>query len=336
MGEKSLIFQLIPYWGDEEKEAVMKVLEGDFINEHKRVREFEEEFAKSVGAKYCVACTSGSMALYMALQAVPSAFPSGVPTKVPTYMGIFIAHALKQVDIIPSFVDVNTLGLSDEVRNVFYVHANGRVHSDVNITLEDCCQAVSHHTKGAISAYSFAPTKHLTTFGQGGMVATDDFDVYEVLCGVKDHGRTERAHMKPVKDEFTKWGTNLKMTEAQGAFGLVQLKHLPSRLKRFEEIYDLYKEELSNTVGFLPTKPSWQVDIMTPKPKELIEHLRKHQILSGRVHKPTHLHPEFNDGRTRLPSSEEMYSYGVFLPSTTNLTDENVMDVCHEIKGFLK
>lgn len=323
---------LTPYYDEEEINAVQDVLNYDYLNEGQRVREFEKEFARFVQAKYCVMTTSGSMALYMGLLAKKNTIPSTLPNKVPSYMGIFVAHALKQVGVYPEIIDTNEFGLSDITEKVFYVHANGRVGyalNDLPIEIEDCCQAISIHTDKAISCYSFAPTKHMTTGGQGGAVCTDDKKVYERLAGIKDHGRTERAEGKPVKDEFTKWGTNMKVTELQAGFGLAQLKKLPDRLARFNEIYKIYKDELPTIP--LADPPAWQVDIMVKNPNKVIEHLKKNGVMANRLHKPIHMQPEFNKKGEYL-SSEDLYKHGLFLPSTTNLTDEQVLSICALVK----
>ena len=62
--------QFIPYWDESEKKAVAKILDRDYLNEYKTVREFEKKFSEFVGAKYCITCTSGTTALYLALKSV--------------------------------------------------------------------------------------------------------------------------------------------------------------------------------------------------------------------------------------------------------------------------
>lgn len=330
---------IYPYYGEEEQKEIQEVFESGYLNENKKVREFETEFAKFVGSRYCVMTTSGSMALYQALESMKPTIPSTIPTKVPTYMGIFVAHALKQVGINPTILDVASNGLADDVDDVFYVHANGRVAYDTRIKIEDCCQAIQHHSRNAISCYSFASTKHITTGGQGGAVCCDDKEVYENLIAMKDHGRTERAYLKPVTDNFTKWGTNMKVTEFQAAFGLAQLRKLPERLKRFKEIYKIYCDELWQVAGMgfqLSKDPSWQSDIYpeTKEPDKLIEYLKKNNVHASRVHKPIHLQPEFNSDKDELVISKEIYDRGIFLPSTTNLTDNAILRVCELIKKY--
>ena len=65
----------------------------------------------------------------------------------------------------------------------FVVHSNGRLGSTQ--LLEDCAQAISHHTKNSISCYSFASTKHITTSGQGGAICCDDKKMFDILESTK-------------------------------------------------------------------------------------------------------------------------------------------------------
>ncbi|MCH7966474.1 MAG: DegT/DnrJ/EryC1/StrS family aminotransferase [Thaumarchaeota archaeon] len=321
-----MIPQMVPYWDNKEKEAMQDVLNGDFINEHKRVREFEKLFAKYVCSKYCVLVTSGSVALYMAL--LVHKIESIDKMKIPSYQGIFVAHALKQVNKIPVIIDTDENGLLPYAEpDSIQVFSNGRLGSSGII--EDTSQATFYHTKDRISCYSFAPTKHLT-MGQGGAICCDDYSIFEELTRIKDHGRTDRLHLKTPKDEFDSWGTNFKVTEFQASFGLEQLKKLPKRYERLHEIYKIYQDELNSKVKFLEQEPKWFIDIYVENPQELIDHLKKHDIIAKRVHKPIHLQPEFSEQQS-LPNSEYIYNHGVFLPSTTNLTDNQVVDICRAI-----
>ena len=200
--------------------------------------------------------------------------------------------------------------------------------------MEDNSQATFHHTKNSVSCYSFAPTKHLT-MGQGGAICTDDFDMYEKLTKVKDHGRSDRYISESApKDIFTEWGTNFKVTEFQASFGLEQLKKLPKRYDRLHEIYNIYHDELaSDKIEFLEQEPKWFIDIYVKNPDKLIAHLKKNSITSKRVHKPIHMQPEFgNKIIGKYTNSEEIYNRGMFLPSTTNLDDESILEVCRTIK----
>ena len=179
--------QFIPYWDESEKKAVAKVLDRDYLNEYKTVREFEKKFSEFVGAKYCITCTSGTTALYLALKSV---YEKNIPKKIniPDYAGIFVGNACIQAGISPALRDVSKNGsLVSSEKPKFVVHSNGRLGSTQ--ILEDCAQAISHHTKNSISCYSFASTKHITTSGQGGAICCDDKKTFDILSRLKDLGR---------------------------------------------------------------------------------------------------------------------------------------------------
>ena len=330
-----MIPQFIPYWGEEEKKAMMDVMDSGFINEGKVVRRFEKEFARYVGAKYCTLVTSGSIALYMALIAVQERVMDIWNPTIPTYQGIFIAHALKQCDYTPILYDVDEIGTLPKLsKNVFpiQVHSNGRIGSSTLI--EDCCQATFHHTYETVSCYSFAPTKHMT-MGQGGAICCDSKDIFEELTKIKDHGRTDRLEGNPPKDVFKFWGTNFKMTDFQAGFGLEQLKKLPKRYDRLHEIYSIYKDELTTLpIDFMEEEPKWFIDIYVDSPDSLIEHMGKDEIIAKRLHKPVHMQPEFESDNETCPIAEGLYRTGVFLPSSTNLDDASILTVCDSIKEF--
>lgn len=335
--ESKRISQFEPYWDDTEKQAVMQVMQSGYLNEHKTVREFERRFAEFVGARYCVTVTSGTISLYVAIKAAEMVYGRQDDyCVVPDYAGIFAANAAKQVGMIPILSDVTKNGsMVQNGKQSIIVHSNGRLGKPLKI--EDSCQAISHHTKGAVSCYSFASTKHLTTFGQGGAVCCDDDELFDRLTRIKDHGRNDRQKLKPMSDNFESWGTNFKFTEAQAAFGLAQLAKLRWRLDRLDKMYGIVRDVLDKVedVAFLEGKPTWYLDILVPDPQKVIDGLAKNNIQARRFYKPLHRQPLYQR-EGKFPNSDYLYDHGLWLPSTTNLTDEDVIHVCEKINEVIK
>ena len=333
--KSKFIPQFIPYWDKAEIKAVEKVLDSDYLNEHKTVRKFETEFAKFVGARYCVTCTSGTTALYLGLKTVleKTKFKK---INIPDYAGIFVGNVSIQAGLEPKIVDVGISGCIDKPRkNQYIVHSNGRIVS--NSILEDCCQAITHHSKNSISSYSFASTKHLTTGGQGGAICCDDRETFDILTRLKDHGRTDRQDLKPMGDYYPFWGMNSKFTEIQAAFGLAQLKKLPQRLNRLQKMYQIIAEELSNidSIKFLDIDPKWYLDILVPEPEKIKSKLQKRGIQVRRFYRPVHKQPVFKKmvkKENSFPNSNYLYDHGLWLPSTTNLSDNDIMFICENIR----
>ena len=224
--------------------------------------------------------------------------------------------------------------MNDSMEHRFVVHSNGRMGDTWMI--EDCAQAISYHTKNRISCYSFASTKHLTTSGQGGAICCDDKETFDVLTRLKDHGRNDRQKLKPMSDYFEFWGTNSKFTEIQAAFGLAQLSKLQNRLQRLGEMYKIIYDELKNLnwIEFLPEPPMWYLDILVPDPQKIIDHLKKFNIQARRFYKPLHDQPLYKTAGKKFENTNYLYAHGIWLPSTTNLTDKQIMFIVETIKKF--
>lgn len=354
--------QFVPYWGRGEIDAVARVLsESDYLNEHETVREFEREFAKFVGARHCAAVTSGTAALYCASCV---AFPEsdsgrreqgGVPgpapeapgrgrVLVPSHDGIFAFNAAVASGARPVVCDVDGRGLlsepdglGEEGAQSIVVHANGRISGGVR-AVEDCAQAIDHHTPGRISTYSFASTKHLTTGGQGGAVCCDDDEAFDRIVRIKDHGRNDRQSLRPMSDNYDEWGVNFKLTEMQAAFGLAQLRSLPGRMRRFREMYRMYRDLLGGTVGFGDGEPRWYADIFTPRAARIRDALRAGGIHCRAYPRPLHLqgvaarHAHSAAGGA-FAGAERRHREGLYLPSTTNMSDGDVHRVADAVKS---
>lgn len=334
MQTHKIIPQFVPYWDEREKRAVLDILDGDMLLEHKVTRKFEEEFARFVGAKYCVTCTSGTMALWLASMAIKElGFIDDKYTllniAIPDLHSIFLYNALK-------LTGVKTIKVKDHDVDVdIPIHVNGRYYDTEHSLIEDSCQAIDTHTKYRLSCYSFASSKHLTTLGQGGAVCCDVEEEYEMLVSLKDHGRTDRAKLKPMSDTFNRFGINLKFTEAQAAFGLVQLSKLPKRLERLNEMYKVYRDLLPEEITMLDEAPKWYIDIYLKDRKTrdyLHERLKEYGIGSRIYNKPLHRQPFLNYPDNAYPNACYYADHGLFLPSTTNLDDEDIKYICQTVK----
>ena len=337
--------QFVPYWGEAEAEAVSRVVtESDYLNEHETVREFEREFARLVGARHCAAVTSGTAALYCA---VCAAFPEGGAGRgdalVPSHDGIFAFNAAMAAGARPVVCDVDGHGLlagpaerMEGGARPIVVHANGRVSNRVGL-IEDCAQAIDHHTPGKISTYSFASTKHITTGGQGGAVCCDDPDVFDRIVRTKDHGRSDRQSLRPMSDNYDEWGFNFKLTEMQAAFGLAQLRALPSRMRRLSAMCRMYRDLLGRAVAFDDIEPRWYVDAFTPHAGRVRDELRRGGIHCRAYPRPLHLQKvaagrAYSGAAGAFAGAEKRHAEGLYLPSTTSLTDDDVHLVAGEVK----
>jgi len=232
-----------PLLGRAEEEAVLNVIRSGQIAQGKQVEVFEKRFAEVCGVEEAIAVSSGTAALHLALLA----HGVGVGDEVITTPFSFAATAnvILLVGATPVFVDIDPLtytldpalveeALSSRTKAIMPVHLYGhpcnmqplmalaKKHSLAII--EDACQAhaamIAEQPVGSfgVGCFSFYATKNITT-GEGGMVTTNDSTLAERIRMMRSHGQRERYRQVIM-------GHNLRMTDMQGALGVVQVAKL--------------------------------------------------------------------------------------------------------------
>lgn len=232
-----------PQLGPEEEAAVLEVMRSGALAQGARVRAFEEAFAAAVGARYAVATSNGTTALYLALVAHGIGAGDEVITSPLTF--IASANAIAQTGARPVFADVDdSLNLdpraaaeliTPRTKAIMPVHLHGNpcdmaalvelARSRGLVLLQDACQAVGAEVDGVplgvfgTAAYSLYATKNITT-GEGGMVVTNDPAVAGTVASLRHQAYSDRPY---VHDRI---GYNYRLTEIAAAIGLVQLSRL--------------------------------------------------------------------------------------------------------------
>lgn len=314
-----------PHWDSNETDAVYKALQQSMLNEGKYVREFEEKFAEFTHARYCVLVPNGAIALFMAIKVWLGKESQG-RIAVPDYYGIFAANAIRMLGKNVAIIDLNNRFTTDLLSQTVPVHINGRKANAVEI--EDSCQAIHHHTPGALSCHSFHPSKLITCGGIGGAICCDNLEQYLQLSALKDHGRAERAQGLPISDKHQGIGLNFKMSDINAAFGIEQLKKLPARLHRLRASYQIYQEILGDKVDWILGAPSWRVDCLVQSPDMLIQSLAKEGFTAKRFYLPVHRQPQYLEPDTGFANTMKLYSHGIYLPSLLDVTEEDIQKIC--------
>ncbi len=245
--------------GKEEMKEVMDILETgvfmryEFDTERKgiyKVKEFEEAFAKYLGIQHCLGVTSGSAALKVAMTALD--IGPGDEVIVPAFDFIATYEAVLEVGAIPVMTDIDeSLNLDPEAiegritprtKAVIPVHMCGapaNIEAILSVAkrnnllvLEDNAQACGGSYKGKklgtfgdMGILSFDYYKTITT-GEGGMVITNDRELYERSDWYHDHGHDHNPNVGRALEGRTILGFNFRMNEFQGAVGLAQLRKL--------------------------------------------------------------------------------------------------------------
>jgi dTDP-4-amino-4,6-dideoxygalactose transaminase len=277
-----------PVLGQEEIDAVAERLLGGWVVQGPKVREFEEGFARYVGARHARATTSCTTALHLALLAlgigpgdeviVPALTYVATPNSV-LYCGatpVFVDVDLRTFNIDPSQVEAKITPRTKAIMPVHEFGCAADIPRLVDIAsarglpvIEDgaCATGTRHGGKhvgtfGRIGCFSFHPRKAITC-GEGGMIVTDDEAIanhVEVLrshgAGVSDLQRHQAGGGFQLPD-FDEVGFNYRMTDIQAAIGVEQLKKLPWILAARQKRAARYTELLAGQKGLtLPETPA--------------------------------------------------------------------------------
>jgi CDP-6-deoxy-D-xylo-4-hexulose-3-dehydrase len=258
------------------------------LTQSDNVRAFEEEWSRWLGVKHSVFVNSGSSANLVTLAALKALLGAGGEVIVPTITWVSDIAAVMHTGFEPVFVDIDprTLGMDNEqvlaritpcTRAVFITHVLGynalsrRLLDELKrrgiVLLEDVCE--SHGatfegrklgTFGLASNFSFYYAHHLSTI-EGGMVCTNDADLYETVRMFRAHGLVRELESESRKrdfaDEYTDLnpefifaypGFNLRSTEINAVIGRSQLKRLDANIRRRRENLKLFLDHLDTEV----------------------------------------------------------------------------------------
>lgn len=254
-----------PHFTADEIATVAGVLESGKVNywSGEEGRWFEKEYAESIGTKYAIAVANGTVGLELALYAL--GIGPGDEVVVTSRSFIASASCVVMRGAIPVFADVDIDSqnitaesiarvLSPRTKAIIAVHLFGWACDMDSIgelaaarglcIIEDCAQAHGGRYKGrsvgamgAINVFSFCQDKILTTGGEGGLVCTNDEQLWEKAWSFKDHGKSfeavyKREHPAGYRLLHESFGTNWRLTEMQSALGRVLLRKLPERVAR--------------------------------------------------------------------------------------------------------
>lgn len=272
--EKRIIPISLPSMGQEEWEAIKEPIFSGWITQGPKVNEFEKLFAKRHQVKHALAVSNCTTALHLALVAL--GIGEGDEVLVPAFTWVSTANAVMYCNAIPVFVDIDPVTFNidpQEIRNkltsktkaIIPVHLFGlcanidtikAIAPHLKIVEDGACAAGSAvngqpaGSLGDIGCFSFHPRKSITT-GEGGMLTTNDDVLAEKLNMLRNHGASvseEQRHKGPkpyILPEFDIVGYNYRMTDLQGALGVVQLKKLDQFIVERNEWAQFYHRELA-------------------------------------------------------------------------------------------
>lgn len=337
---------------------------------------FEKAFAAYTGRKYAITLPSCTSGIHLAMAAL--GIGPGDEVIVPEITWIASASPVLYQGATPVFADVDPITwcmtpesfeacITPRTKAVMVVDLYGNMPRWVALlevakkhgiaVIEDSAQSIGAKYRnqlagsfGDFSVFSFHGTKTLST-GEGGMLVTDNPELYDRCMILRDHGRD-------LKEKRLFWHTEVgykyKMSSMQAALGLAQLERVEELIDHKRKTFAWYQEELDGVSGMTLNEPGqdvfstyWMVNIMLDPSlgwtKERFMHeLNVHNIDSRPFFYPLSQLPAFSHlpgaqgAQSRNPVAYSLSPYGVNLPSALTLTREQVKTVCQVVKQILQ
>jgi UDP-4-amino-4,6-dideoxy-N-acetyl-beta-L-altrosamine transaminase len=372
---------MIPYGrqtiDEDDIQAVVDVLRSDYLTTGPKIAEFEKAVADYVGAKYAVAIANDTAALHAACYVAGIGEGDEVITTPITFAAssncvLYCGGTPVFADIDPKTYNIDPEDIrrkiTDKTKAIIAVHLAGQpcdmdaIHAIARehnlIVIEDAAHALGAEYKGKkigalsdMTTFSFHPVKPITT-GEGGMVVTNNEELYRKLVLFRSHGITRK------EEEMTRtegsWfyqqidlGYNYRMTDIQCALGCSQMKKLDGFLARRRAIAKRYDEAFADcdnivTPYQLPdTNSGWHLYIIQVRNcdrKEVFEKLRENGIGVNVHYIPVYQHPYYRQHGYQdvcCPVAEEVYAHIISLPIYPRLSDAQQDEVIQKIKALL-
>jgi perosamine synthetase len=380
VAERNIAISL-PSTGDDEWNAVREPLLSGWLTQGPKVAEFEKKFASYHEANHALATTSCTTGLHLMLAAL--GIGPGDEVIVPAFTWVSTANVVLYCGAIPVFADIDphtfninpkdiAQRITTRTKAVMVVHLFGLcadmdairavVPAHIPI-LEDCACAAGATYKGKFAgtlglagAFSFHPRKSITT-GEGGMVTTND-SAYAGICDqLRNHGASvseEIRHKGPkpyLLPDFNLLGFNYRMTDLQGAVGVVQMEKLSSFIKERQQWANFYCEELANIEWLrMPSRPTegqhaWQSFVthvdpaLAPVPRNEIMEKLQQQGISTRpgthaVHMLNFYSQKYDLKPHDYPGAQDANDNSMSIPLHNRMTAEDYKYVVRVIKAL--
>lgn len=355
-----------PQIGDEEKAAVMSVLDSGQLAQGPVVEAFEKEFAAWCGVKHAIAVNSGTAALHLVLLAHGVAEGDEVITSPFTFVAS--ANAALFVGARPVFVDIEAdtycldpakveAAITERTKAIMPVDLYGHPAAipEINdiarrhgiVVIEDACQAhgaaIGDRKVGALgvsASFSFYPTKNMTT-AEGGMVTTDDDAIAEKVAVLRQHGATNRYRHDIL-------GYNFRMTDISAAIGRAQLRKLDRFNERRRRNASVLDEALAGVPGVTPPRERrgyrhvyHQYTLRIAHDRDGFQRRLQEEGIGTAIHYPIPVHrqplyEELGYGGVSLPAAEAAAAHVLSLPVHPALSDSDLDRIVEAVRTVAK
>ncbi|HUC92021.1 MAG TPA: UDP-4-amino-4,6-dideoxy-N-acetyl-beta-L-altrosamine transaminase [Paenibacillus sp.] len=372
---------LLPYgkqWIDQDDiQAVLEVLQSDFITQGPAIQAFEKKVADYVGAKHAVAFCNGTAALHAACFAAGIGPGDEVITTPLTFLAssncvLYMGGMPVFADIRPDTYNIDpdqiAAKITDRTKAIIPVDFSGQPAEMDRIAMlardrglmviQDAAHSLGASYGGRkvgawadMTMFSFHPVKHITT-GEGGMIVTDNREMYQRLLLYRNHGMTRDPELLKQNDgpwyyEMHELGYNYRMTDLQAALGVSQMDKLERFVERRREIAAAYDGAFEGMDGLvLPAQHAdarsswhlyvlrWRREAFKADRKVIFEALRAENIGVNVHYIPVYRQPYYRANGyadVRCDHAEKYYETSLSLPIFPKMTDEDIRDVIRAV-----
>lgn len=320
-----------------EREYINDCLSRGWLTQGKYVRQFEESFAEMNGARYAIACNSGTSALHLILLALGIGRTDTVV--VPSLTYVATANAARYCGARVVFADISRDSWCASTTDGSVYSIAVHLYDSVapidplarDAVIEDSCHTPNKPLEGLAAAHSFYASK-IIACGEGGMVTTNDQGLADLVRLYRGQGATI-----PGRYHHSVIGYNYRMTDLQAAIGLAQLERLPEILARRGEIVDRYRSNLNGTIITLQggeRASGWVCAVLLPENADrdsIATRLYNAGIETRPFFEPLHTLPPYADCVADCPVAESIAKRGLCLPTHTLLADRDIDYVCDKL-----
>jgi len=370
-----------PSLGEEEWQALREPIESGWLTQGPKVAAFEQAFALRHGVKHAIAATSATTGLHLALAALE--IGPGDEVIVPALTWVATANVVVYCGATPLFVDVDRVTfnidpqdlarrVTPRTKAIIPVHLFGLcadidairkvLRPDIRIIEDAACaagavsQGRSAGALGDLGVFSFHPRKSITT-GEGGMVTTNDDKLAERVKMLRNHGASiseEERHRGPrpyLLPEFDLLGFNYRMTDLQGAIGLVQLKKLDQFIDERARMAAQYRSELADIAWLrMPQEPekgrhAWQAFVTyvdpnaAPLPRNAMMETLQQRGISTRpgthaVHMLGYYRKRFGLKPEDFPGARDCDRHSMAIPLHNRMSEDDFAYIVKSLHSF--
>lgn len=359
--------------GEEEIEAVTKVLKNEYLGMGQDVKEFEEILTKYFD-RPTICVNTGTSALQLALQAIGLTVGDEVLiqslTYVASYQAISATGAIPvSCEVIPETMTIDIEDakkkITSKTKAIMPVHYGGGVGNLDDVykfaklnnlrVIEDAAHAFGSQYKnqlvgsfGDICCFSFDGIKNITS-GEGGAIVSNDENVINKikdyrLLGVEKDTDKRYAGERSWEFDVTEQGWRYHMSNIMAAIGKEQFKKISLFKEKRQRFAKLYQDHLNNVEGIVCLNHNYSdivphifmVRILNSKREVVKEFLNSQGVQTGMHYFPNHYLSKYKSNDIELKLTDIIYKEMLTLPLHTGLLDDDVINICSLIKKVLK